>query len=352
MVIDRARRRPHRRRGRGARRLTSAAGPRPAADAPHRLIIIIPVIVIGAVLGTAVRRGGVPARPGGRPRPHHLDRRLARLVRGEFLTLREREFVDAARVAGASRRAGSSSSTSCRTPSACIIVNTTLLMSRRDPAGDRAVSYLGFGVSRPDVSLGLLISRVPGGVRHPAVAVLVAGPVHRASACASTSSATACATRSTRGRSSSPLKERKTAAPSRRSAGHPSPRSTTNAGHGDLTSRRPPDPARASPTSRLSDRAATTASTTTASSSRRRCQPCQRTSPRGVARRRGPSEPASTQVAASGSRTDRPPAPSAVRRQVAGRARRPRPRAVPGSPRSSVLAGIAAQAWRRRRPGA
>ena len=43
---------------------------------------------------------------------------LARLVRAEFLALREREFVDAARVAGASDARGSSSSTSCPTPSA------------------------------------------------------------------------------------------------------------------------------------------------------------------------------------------------------------------------------------------
>ena len=42
---------------------------------------------------------------------------LGRLVRAEFLALREREFVDAARVAGAST-GGSSSSTSCPTRSA------------------------------------------------------------------------------------------------------------------------------------------------------------------------------------------------------------------------------------------
>ena len=65
------------------------------------LFITFPVIVIGAVLG---KLAGEPRQP------FWLAvalgciswTTLARLVRGEFLTLREREFVDAAKVAGAS----------------------------------------------------------------------------------------------------------------------------------------------------------------------------------------------------------------------------------------------------------
>jgi peptide/nickel transport system permease protein len=82
---------------------------------------------------------------------------LARLVRGEFLTLREREFVDAAKVAGAS---------SFRIirkhmiPNAMgvIIVNTTLLASTAVLL-ETALSYLGFGIKPPDVSLGTMISQ-------------------------------------------------------------------------------------------------------------------------------------------------------------------------------------------------
>lgn len=82
---------------------------------------------------------------------------LSRLVRGEFLTLREREFVDAARVAGASNRRIIFKHI---LPNAVgvIIVSVTLLMSGAILV-ETALSYLGFGVVPPDVSLGLLISQ-------------------------------------------------------------------------------------------------------------------------------------------------------------------------------------------------
>ncbi len=82
---------------------------------------------------------------------------LSRLVRGEFLTLREREFVDAARVAGASNRRIIFKHI---LPNAVgvIIVSVTLLMSGAILL-ETALSYLGFGVVEPDVSLGLLISK-------------------------------------------------------------------------------------------------------------------------------------------------------------------------------------------------
>ena len=81
---------------------------------------------------------------------------LARFVRTEFLTLREREFVDAARVAGASNRRIIFKHI---LPNAMgvIIVSGTLLLSGAILA-ETALSYLGFGVRPPDVSLGLLIS--------------------------------------------------------------------------------------------------------------------------------------------------------------------------------------------------
>jgi peptide/nickel transport system permease protein len=81
---------------------------------------------------------------------------LARFVRTEFLTLREREFVDAARVAGASN-ARIIFKHILPNAIGVIIVAGTLLMSGAILT-ESALSYLGFGVKSPDVSLGLLIS--------------------------------------------------------------------------------------------------------------------------------------------------------------------------------------------------
>jgi len=118
------------------------------------IIITIPVIVIGAVLGRAF--GSLGAGVLGIVIGLFAWTGLARLVRGEFLSLREREFVDAARVAGA---------TDARIifrhilPNAVgvIIVNTTLLMAAAILL-ETALSYLGFGVQAPDTSLGKIIS--------------------------------------------------------------------------------------------------------------------------------------------------------------------------------------------------
>jgi peptide/nickel transport system permease protein len=80
---------------------------------------------------------------------------LARLVRGDVLGLREREFVDAARVAGASN---SRIMFVHILPNAIgvVIVNATLLMSATILT-EAAIGFLGFGVKPPDVSLGSLI---------------------------------------------------------------------------------------------------------------------------------------------------------------------------------------------------
>jgi len=118
------------------------------------IIITIPLIVIGSVLGFAL--GSLGAALLGVVIGFFAWTTMARLVRGEFLTLREREFVDAARVSGARDR---------RIifrhilPNAVgiIVVNATLLMAGAILL-ESALSFLGFGVQSPDTSLGKIIS--------------------------------------------------------------------------------------------------------------------------------------------------------------------------------------------------
>lgn len=118
------------------------------------VIITIPLIVIGAVLGLAFGKLGafVLAIIIGL----FTWTGLARLVRGEVLSLREREFVDAARVAGATDRRIIFKHI---LPNAIgvIIVNTTLLMAAAILL-ETALSFLGYGVQSPDTSLGKIIS--------------------------------------------------------------------------------------------------------------------------------------------------------------------------------------------------
>lgn len=119
------------------------------------LVITLPTIVIGAVLGVLA---GKLANPFTLALILGLILwpALARLVRGEFLSLREREFVDSARVAGAS---DFRIMFKHMLPNAMgvIIVNTTLLMSQAIVL-ETALSFLGFGINAPDVSLGQLIN--------------------------------------------------------------------------------------------------------------------------------------------------------------------------------------------------
>ena len=115
----------------------------------------VPTIIIAAVIGKAAGRVG----------PVFLAlflgllgwTGLARLVRAQFLSLREMEFVDAARVAGASNLRIAFKHIF---PNAVgqIIVSVTLIMAGAILT-ETALSYLGFGVVPPDVSLGLLISQ-------------------------------------------------------------------------------------------------------------------------------------------------------------------------------------------------
>ncbi|WP_413248214.1 ABC transporter permease [Sinomonas flava] len=132
------------------------------------VVIIVPALLLAAVLSAVAGRrddgtwfGTVAGQHGvlvlGVFLGFVLWVGLARLVRGEFLTLREREFVDAARLSGAS---------SMRIivrhilPNAIgvVIVNVTLTMSSAILL-ETALSYLGVGVKAPDTSLGLLISQ-------------------------------------------------------------------------------------------------------------------------------------------------------------------------------------------------
>jgi peptide/nickel transport system permease protein len=119
------------------------------------IVIVIPIIVIGAVVGTAV--GGLGPLLLAVFLGFVAWTGVARLVRAEFLSLREREFVEAARVAGAS---------DLRIifthilPNAMgvVIVSTTLLIAAAIIL-ETSLSFLGYGVRSPEVSLGLLISQ-------------------------------------------------------------------------------------------------------------------------------------------------------------------------------------------------
>lgn len=119
------------------------------------MFLVTPTIIIGSVIG--FRFGNFGVVPLALLLGFFAWMGLARFVRTEFLTLREREFVDAARVAGASDRRIIFKHI---LPNAIgvIIVSGTLLMSGAILA-ETALSFLGFGVRPPDVSLGLLISQ-------------------------------------------------------------------------------------------------------------------------------------------------------------------------------------------------
>jgi ABC-type dipeptide/oligopeptide/nickel transport system permease subunit len=81
---------------------------------------------------------------------------IARVVRGTFLSLREKEFVEAARALGAS---DTRIMFKHLLPNATgsIIVNATITVAVAILV-ETALSYLGLGIKAPDTSLGLLIS--------------------------------------------------------------------------------------------------------------------------------------------------------------------------------------------------
>ena len=122
------------------------------------MFLVTPTIVIGAVIG--FRFGNLGVVPLAVMLGLFAWMGLARFVRTEFLTLREREFVDAARVAGASDRRIIFKHILPNAIGIIVVVGTLLLSGAI--LAETALSYLGFGVRPPDVSLGLLISEYQG----------------------------------------------------------------------------------------------------------------------------------------------------------------------------------------------
>ena len=119
------------------------------------LLLIIPLLALAAVLGRKVS-GASSWYWIGVILALFSWTSVARIIRGEFLSLREKEFVEAARALGASAPRiifrhmlpnviGS------------IIVNATLIVAAAILT-ETALSYLGLGVKEPDSSLGLLVS--------------------------------------------------------------------------------------------------------------------------------------------------------------------------------------------------
>ncbi|MEM8618825.1 MAG: ABC transporter permease [Actinomycetota bacterium] len=122
------------------------------------VVIVIPLLVITAVAGFALGLSGI--WPVAVALGVFTWTGLARLVRAEFLALREREFVDAARVANASDRRIIFKHILPNTVGT-IVVSTTLLMG----AGlltEAALGFLGFGVRPPEVSLGTIVNQYQG----------------------------------------------------------------------------------------------------------------------------------------------------------------------------------------------
>lgn len=118
------------------------------------VMITIPVLVIAAVLGRRFGNLGIWALAV--VLGLIVWTSLARLVRGEFLSLREKEFVEAARAMGAGSGRIIFRHIMPNTLGV-IIVNATLTCAVAILL-ETALSYLGFGVRPPDTSLGLLIS--------------------------------------------------------------------------------------------------------------------------------------------------------------------------------------------------
>ncbi|NAZ15266.1 MULTISPECIES: ABC transporter permease [Glutamicibacter] len=121
------------------------------------LFIVIPLLVLAAVLGQIAGRGsssiillavalGLVTWTG-----------LARLVRGEILSLREREYVSAAQAMG-SKTSRVIFKHLLPNTIGVIVVNATFAIAGAILL-ESSLSFLGFGVQPPESSLGLLISQ-------------------------------------------------------------------------------------------------------------------------------------------------------------------------------------------------
>jgi peptide/nickel transport system permease protein len=82
---------------------------------------------------------------------------LARLVRAQFLALKEREFVEAAHAMGASNRRIIFRHLIPNALSTILVFGT--LFAAVSIVAETSLTYLGYGVHTPDTSLGLLISK-------------------------------------------------------------------------------------------------------------------------------------------------------------------------------------------------
>lgn len=122
------------------------------------LVIVIPLLAIAAVLG---KLSSVFTSGGILPLAVMLGlvtwTSLARLIRGEVLSLREKEFVAAAISMGAKPSRVIFKHLLPNTIGV-IVVNATFAISAAILL-ETSLSYLGFGVKAPDTSLGLLISQ-------------------------------------------------------------------------------------------------------------------------------------------------------------------------------------------------
>ena len=126
------------------------------------LLMIFPVLAIAAFLNRQIQGGAsgwllVALVLSGLSWPI-----IARVVRSVVLSLRTRDFVTAARIAGAGpiRIIFRHLLPNAAGP---IIVAATVL-SATAVLSETALSYLGFGVQPPDTSLGLLINSAQGAV--------------------------------------------------------------------------------------------------------------------------------------------------------------------------------------------
>ena len=119
------------------------------------LFIVIPLLVLAAVVGRMTGEFGIVFLAFMLGILYWTG--LARLVRGEVLSLREREFISAARALGASNRRIIIRHIlpNCL---GTIIVSATLLIASAVLL-ETSLSFLGYGVKSPDTSLGLLISQ-------------------------------------------------------------------------------------------------------------------------------------------------------------------------------------------------
>ncbi|MBB6173563.1 peptide/nickel transport system permease protein [Nocardiopsis mwathae] len=118
------------------------------------VMLVVPLLVVVAAIGGNVR-GGTTWYAVALIIAAFSWTTISRVVRGVVLSLREQEFVEAARAAGAT---GTRIVFRHLLPNAAgpIIVAATLLIATAILL-EASMSFLGFGIQSPDISLGLMI---------------------------------------------------------------------------------------------------------------------------------------------------------------------------------------------------